>query len=91
MGFRNFFPNQEKNSYGYQDFNKHFNLISNSPSKLEKLRKVTPEKIIIISNYFKKITKEFAKNQKLIIGQSERFKNLNNRKLLNLKKRKKFY
>ena len=89
LGFRNFFPNQEKNSYGYQDFNKHFNLISNSPSKLEKLRKVTPEKIIIISNYFKKITKEFAKNQKLIIGQSERFKNLNNRKLLNLKKRKK--
>ena len=26
LGFRNFFPNQEKNSYGYQDFNKHFNV-----------------------------------------------------------------
>lgn len=89
LGFRNFFPNQQKNSFGYQDFNKHFNLISNSPSSLEKISKVTPEKIIIISNYFKKITKEFTKNQKIIIGQSERFKNLNSQNQLAFKKRKK--
>ena len=44
LGFRNFFTNQQKNSFGYQDFNKQFNIISNSPSLLEKFSKVTPEK-----------------------------------------------
>ena len=80
LGLQEFFSKSRKEFYGYQDFNKHFNLISNSPSLLEKFSKVTPEKIIIISHYFKKITKEFTKNQKLIIGQSERFKNLNSQK-----------
>ncbi len=89
FGFRKFFSQNQKNSFGYQDFNKHYNLVSNSPSILEKSSKVTPEKIIIISDYFKKITKDFLKNQKLITGQSERFKDLNNLKLLSFKKRTK--
>ena len=88
LGFRKYFPKNQLNSYGYQDFNKHFNLISNSPSNLEKKCKVIPNKIIIISNLFKRITNEFVKN-KLIIGQSERFKNLSNIKLVPFKKRKK--
>ena len=50
-GFRKYFPKNQLNSYGYQDFNKHFNLLSNSPSKLEKSSKVIPNKIIIISKY----------------------------------------
>ena len=89
FGFRKFFSQNQKNSFGYQDFNKHYNLVSNSPSFLEKSSKVTPEKIIIISDYFKKITKDFLKNQKLITGQSERFKDLDNLKLLSFKKRTK--
>ena len=88
-GFRKYFPKNQLNSYGYQDFNKHFNLLSNSPSKLEKSSKVIPNKIIIISKFFKKITNEFNKNQKLIIGQSQRFKKLNKIKLIPFKKRKK--
>ena len=88
-GFRKYFPKNQLNSYGYQDFNKHFNLLSNSPSKLEKTCKVIPNKIIIISRFFKKITNEFNKNQKLIIGQSERFKKLTKIKLIPFKKRKK--
>ena len=89
LGFRKYFPKNEHNSYGYQDFNKHFNLISNSPSSLEKTSRVTPYKIIIISNYFKKITNEFAKSQKVIVAQSERFKKLTKAKISPLKKRDK--
>ena len=87
LGFRKFYNNNQKHSYGYQDFNKHFNLISNSPSKLEVSSKVTPNQIIIISNYFKGITKEFSKNLKLVVGQSERFKNLNKVKTIPWRKR----
>ena len=65
LGFRNFFQINQKNSYGYQDFNKHFNLISNSPSKIEKFSKVTPEKIIIISHYFKKNNERIYKKSKI--------------------------
>ena len=81
LGFRKFFSKIEKNSYGYQDFNKHYNLISNSPSRLEYNSKVTPEKIVIISKLFKKITKEFFFSQKLILGKSWRFKKIINNKL----------
>ncbi len=88
-GFRKYFPQNQLNSFGYQDFNKHFNLLSNSPSKLEKTCKVIPNKIIIISKFFKKITNEFNKNQKLIIGQSQRFKKLTKIKLIPFKNRKK--
>ena len=88
-GFRKYFPKNQLNSYGYQDFNKHFNLLSNSPSKLEKTCKVIPNKIIIISKFFKKITNEFNRNQKLIIGQSQRFKKLTKLKLIPFKKRNK--
>ena len=89
FGFRKYFPKHELKSYGYQDFNKHYNLISNSPSVLEKSSKVTPNKIIIISNYFKKITNEFTKNQKVVVAQSERFKELVKIKTSPLKKREK--
>ena len=89
FGFRKYFPKNQLNSYGYQDFSKHFNLISNSPSNLEKTSMVIPNKIIIISSFFKKITNEFTKCQKLIIGQSERFKKLTKIKLVPLKKRNK--
>ena len=89
LGFRKYFSKNEQNSYGYQDFNKHFNLISNSPSILEKTSKVIPNRIIIISNYFKKITNEFTKKQKIIIAQSERFKKLTRAKVSPLKKRDK--
>ncbi len=89
FGFRKYFPKNHLNSYGYQDFNKHFNLISNSPSNLERICKVTPNKIIIISKFFKKITNEFSKNQKLIIGQSERFKKLTKIRLVPFKSRTK--
>lgn len=76
LGFRTFFKKYEKNSFGYQNFTRHYNLISFSPSISENQSKVTPEKIIIISKYFHKITKEFYKKQISILGPTNRFKNL---------------
>ena len=76
MGFKKYFTKFKKNSFGYQDFNKHYNLISNSPSKSEYEKNVTPENLVVISKYFKKITCEFFKKQKIIIGETHRFRNL---------------
>ena len=76
LGFRTFFEKFEKNSFGYQDFNRHYNLISNSASPIESSSKVTPEKVIVISKLFTKIAREFFKKQKVIIGETWRFKNL---------------
>ena len=88
LGFRTFYPKYEKSSFGYQDFSKHYNLMSNSPTEFEYKSKTTPEKLIIISSNFKKITKEFHLKQKLIVGDSWRFKNLKNLRRLKNKKRK---
>ena len=74
LGFRKFYTKSELNSYGVQDFSKHYNLISNSPTYIENKFKVTPEKVLIISSIFKKITKEFFSKQKVNIVQSWRFK-----------------
>lgn len=76
LGFRTFYSKYEKSSFGYQDFSKHYNLMSNSPTAFEYKSKTTPEKLIIISSIFKKITKEFFLEQKIIVGQSWRFRNL---------------
>ncbi len=88
LGFRTFYPRHEKSSFGYQDFSKHYNLMSNSPTEFEYKSKTTPEKLIIISSNFKKVTKEFHLKQKLIVGDSWRFKNLKNLKRWKNKKRK---
>ena len=50
--------------------------MSNSPTEFEYKSKTTPEKIIIISDIFRKITKEFYSKQKIIVGESWRFKYL---------------
>jgi len=76
LGFRTFYSKIENHSFGHQDFSKHYNLISHSPSSFEYKSKVTPEKIVIISSLFNKITKEFFSKQKIIIGKSWRFKNI---------------
>ena len=76
LGFRKFFKKYEKNSFGYQNFTRHYNLISFSPSVSESEAKVTPNKIIVVSKYFKKITKEFNKKQLCFIGPTARFKNI---------------
>lgn len=92
LGFRTFYSRHEKFSFGYQDFSKHYNLMSNSPTEFEYKSKATPEKLIIISNIFKKITKEFYSKQKIIVGESWRFKYFKNHKAKkrNNKKRKIF-
>ena len=66
--------------------------MSNSPTEFEYKSKATPEKLIIISNIFKKITKEFYSKQKIIVGESWRFKYFKNHKAKkrNNKKRKIF-
>jgi len=89
LGFRKYYPKVEKNSLGYQDFNKHYNLLNNSPSLLEYNSKVTPEKIVIISKIFEKITKEFFSKQKIILGKSWRFRNIQNYKTVSTKKKNK--
>ena len=38
--------------------------MSNSPTEFEYKSKTTPEKLIIISDIFKKITKNFIQNKK---------------------------
>ena len=76
LGFRKFYSKHEKSSFGYQDFSKHYNLMSNSPTEFEYKSKTTPEKLIIISDIFKKITKEFYSKQKILVGESWRFKYL---------------
>lgn len=88
LGFRTFYSKYEKSSFGYQDFSKHYNLMSNSPTEFEYRSKTTPEKIIIISPIFKKITKEFFSKQKIIVGQSWRFRNLTKAKKKKLNKKK---
>ena len=75
LGFRTFFKKYEKNSFGYQNFTRHYNLINFSPSFIENKSKVTPEKIIVISRFFHKITKEFYKKQISLLGPTNRFKN----------------
>ena len=87
MGFRTFFKKYEKNSFGYQNFTRHYNLISFSPSEFENKSKVTPEKIIIISKFFHKIAREFFKKQVSILGPTNRFKNISKTKIKNSKKR----
>ena len=76
LGFRKFFKKNEKNSFGYQNFTRHYNLISFSPSMSESESKVTPNKIIVVSKYFKKIKKEFNKKQLCFVGPTARFKNM---------------
>lgn len=76
MGFRKYFKKFSKNTFGYQDFGKHYNLTSHNPSISEYQKKVTPENLIIISKYFKKISCEFFRNQKIIIGETQRFRSL---------------
>ena len=49
--FRKFFKKYEKNSFGYQNFTRHYNLINFSPSLIENKSKVTPEKMIVISRF----------------------------------------
>ena len=75
LGFRTFFKKYEKNSFGYQNFTRHYNLINFSPSIIENKSKVTPEKIIVISRFFHKIAKEFYKKQISLLGPTNRFKN----------------
>ena len=87
LGFRTFFKKHEKNSFGYQNFTRHYNLISFSPSEFENKSKVTPEKIIVISKFFHKISKEFFKKQISILGPTNRFKNISKTKIKNSKKR----
>ena len=91
LGFRQFFKNFEKNSYGNQDYSKHYNMINNSPSKSESDGKVVPKNIIVISKLFLKTSKEFYKKQKVLLGNSWRFRNINKLrlKLPDIKKRKK--
>jgi len=88
LGFRKFFKKHEKNSFGYQNFTRHYNLISFSPSVSESEAKVTPNKIIVVSKYFKKITKEFNKKQLCFIGPTARFKNIHKNYDQSVKKRK---
>lgn len=87
LGFRTFFKSFEKNSFGYQNFTRHYNLTSFSPSKFEFMSKVTPHKIITISKYFKSVVKEFYKNQLVVLGPTSRFKNLKSIKKNNLKRK----
>ncbi len=75
LGFRKFFKKYEKNSFGYQNFTRHYNLINFSPSLIENKSKVTPEKMIVISRFFHKITKEFYTKQISVLGPTNRFKN----------------
>ena len=89
LGFRKFYQKNQKNCFGYQDFSKHYNYLNHSPSKLEYASRVTPEKIILISKNFTRSTKEFFKKQKVIIGETWRFKKYLNIRLVPLKKRKK--
>ncbi len=88
LGFRKFFKKHEKNSFGYQNFTRHYNLISFSPSVSESEAKVTPNKIIVISKYFKKITKEFNRKQLCFIGPTARFKNIHKNYDQSVKNRK---
>ncbi|MFL2882970.1 MAG: hypothetical protein ACJZ69_01650 [Pelagibacteraceae bacterium] len=88
LGFRKFFKKYEKNSFGYQNFTRHYNLISFSPSVSESEAKVTPNKIIVISKYFKKITKEFNRKQLCFIGPTARFKNIHKNYDQSVKNRK---
>ena len=83
LGFRTFFKKYEKNSFGYQNFTRHYNLINFSPSIIENKSKVTPEKIIVISRFFLKIAKEFNKKQISLLGPTNRFKNNIVKKLKN--------
>ena len=85
LGFRTFFKKYEKNSFGYQNFTRHYNLISFSPSETENKSKITPEKIIIISKYFHQIAKEFYKKQISILGPTNRFKNMETNRIKNFK------
>tara|TARA_B100001057_G_scaffold428034_1_gene453176 strand:- start:2125 stop:3759 length:1635 start_codon:yes stop_codon:yes gene_type:complete len=87
LGFRTFYKSFEKNSFGYQNFTRHYNLISFSPSKFEYLSKVTPYKIITISKYFKSVVKEFYKKQSVVLGPTSRFKNSKGLKKFTLKKK----
>ena len=88
MGYRKYFKKYEKNSFGYQNFTRHYNLISFSPSVPESVSKITPNKIIVISKYFKKIAKEFNKKQLVILGPTNRFENFILKKIKNSKKEK---
>ncbi len=87
LGFRTFYKSFEKNSFGYQNFTRHYNLISFSPSKFEYLSKVTPHKIITISKYFKSVVKEFYKKQSVVLGPTSRFKNSKGLKKSSLRKK----
>ena len=89
LGFRYFFQKFEHNSFGYQDFNKHFNLINHSPSENENKSRVTPNNVIVISKSFIKVTKEFYRKQKITVGESWRFKKILNLKIKTLNKRNK--
>ncbi len=88
MGFRKYFKKYEKNSLGYQNFTRHYNLISFSPSLPENSSNVTPNKVVVVSKYFKKIAKEFNKKQIVILGPTNRFKNLNKNKITSSKRKK---
>ena len=76
MGFRKFYKAQQNCSFGYQNFTRHYNLISFSPSISESDSKVTPHKIIVISKHFRTIAKEFNKKQLSLVGPTSRFKNM---------------
>ena len=89
LGFRSFFQKFEHNSFGYQDFNRHFNLINHSPSESENKSRVTPNNIIVISKYFIKVTKEFYKKQKTTVAESWRFRKILKSKIRPLNKRNK--
>ena len=88
LGFRKYFKKYEKNSLGYQNFTRHYNLISFSPSLPENSSNVTPNKVVVISKYFKKIAKEFNKKQIVILGPTNRFKKLNKNKIISSKRKK---
>ncbi len=88
LGYRKYFKKYEKNSFGYQNFTRHYNLISFSPSVPESVSKITPNKIIVISKYFKKIAQEFNKNQLVVLGPTNRFENFILKKIKNSKKEK---
>tara|TARA_A100001011_G_scaffold166168_1_gene174880 strand:+ start:1874 stop:3526 length:1653 start_codon:yes stop_codon:yes gene_type:complete len=88
LGYRKYFKRYEKNSFGYQNFTRHYNLISFSPSVPESVAKITPNKIIVISKYFKKIAKEFNKKQIVVLGPTNRFENFVSNKIKKLKREK---
>ena len=89
LGFRTFFKEEEENSYGIQDFGKHYNMINNSPSYAESKAKVIPNKITVISKLYLNMTKEFHGKQKVFLGSSWRFKDIKKNSFKVSKKRKK--